>query len=166
MQKVYFDRKAHFKALAEVSTILDYTEPELLKKIPAKLLTYIKSHADKNYEVTISPAMPLEEQSLLAETKVIMALIYRNCFCTQEEKAEYDQLLAENKKRLIEEYEANKPKENAFGGMVFTPYTSANEEKVEEQKYEQQEKNTQMIEYKKENIFTKILNKLRTIFKK
>lgn len=93
MAKKYIDKKMHARALAEVSIILDCTQPELVKKIPEKLLRYIRENADRDYMIELSEDVELKDQNLLSETKIIMALIYRNCFCDEEEKREYDEIL-------------------------------------------------------------------------
>lgn len=41
----------------------------------------------------------LEDMELLPETKGLLAMIYRNYWCTEEERKEYDRILMENDRK-------------------------------------------------------------------
>lgn len=137
------------QALAEVSVILEHTNPDLVQMIPKKFLDYIWQNKDKNYEVNISSNLSLEDQEIKDETKSIMALIYRNYFCTQEEREKFDGLLNNNQieyeKALNEKYSY----ENIFKNNSL-----------------KRDENNQLIEYKEENILQKIIKKIKAFFRK
>lgn len=78
-------------ALAEVNEILEYTEPELVQKIPEKVRTFIQSYAKKEYTKHINPNISICEQPLLKETEAILSLLFRNYWATEEEKIELEE---------------------------------------------------------------------------
>lgn len=78
-------------ALAEVNEVLEYTEPELVQKIPEKVRTFIQSYAKKQYVKHIKPNISISEQPLLKETEAILSLLFRNYWATEEEKRELEE---------------------------------------------------------------------------
>lgn len=148
-------QKTYAEALAEVSVILEYTDPNLVNRIPKKLLDYIWRNKDNNYEVNICIDLGLQNQNIKKETKSIMALIYRNYFCTQEEKKDYDELLNKNQIKYEKELNAKYSYENLFKNNSINKEDNVLEETS----------NNQMVEYKEENIFKKIINKIKKFLK-
>ena len=156
--------KEYAEALAEVRFILKYTNEELVQKIPKVFWNHINDNYDKDYEVHIKLDMPLEEQNLKNDTKNLMAIIYRNYFCTPEEKKEYNDLLIQNQQKydqeLSEKYSYDNLFKNRKNGEQFEQ-NSVYQGPIEQETIKQN--NMQMIEYK-ENIFKKIFNKIKSFF--
>ena len=147
MQKI--TEKEFARALSEIDFILKNTDENLQKKIPQSFWNYIEENKDEEYQVTIDMNIPLENQNIREDTINLMAIVYRNYFCTLDEKKEYDEILNQNEQK----YQENYSYENLFKSN-----------KVEEQvQKEQQTENVQIIEYKEENIFNRILNKIKSI---
>ena len=73
-------------ALAEVDYILGITSEKLLQKIPKSLLDFIKKYKTENYQIYLNEELPLAEQSLKKETRVILSLIYRSYFCSTDQR--------------------------------------------------------------------------------
>lgn len=138
------------ETLSEIDFILKNTDENLQKKIPQSFWNYIEENKDEEYQVKIDINIPLENQNLREDTINLMAIVYRNYFCTLDEKKEYDDLLNQNEQKYQEKYSY----ENLFKSN-----------KVEEQIQEEQlSENVQMIEYKEESVFSRILNKIKCIF--
>lgn len=135
------------KALSEVDFILKYTDENLRKKVPQSFWDYIEENKDEEYQVTVDLNLPLENQNLREDTVNLMAIIYRNYFCTVDEKKEYDEILNQNEQKYQEKYSY----ENLFKSN-----------KIEEEQIE----NVQMIEYKEEAIWIKIVSKFKLFLKK
>ncbi len=85
-------------ALSQVSAILAYTE-ELKEQLPTKLIDFIESNKSINYNWEFDPCIPLEEQNLLQDTKVLLGIIYRAYMCDDDERKELDKALFENEKK-------------------------------------------------------------------
>lgn len=77
-------------ALSEVDEILNYTDEELVKKIPIQLRILISNNKNKEYKPNIDRTRPISEQELLKETKAILSLLFRSYWDTEEEKLEFE----------------------------------------------------------------------------
>ena len=143
-------------AYAEVYEILSFMEQKYVDMIPLKLLELFKEEKEKEYKPNINPTIPLDEQNLQKKTLPILAMLNLNYWCEDEnEKKELIALYAENDKRKEEELREKYNPDNLF---------KKKEQIVEGNEIKQE--NTQLIEYKEQNIFKKILNKIMNFFKK
>lgn len=154
--------KEYSEALAEVNFILEYTDKELVKKIPSKFMNYIETNADSDYKVNIQLDTPLEQQNLKEKTKDLMALIYRNYFCNEQERAEYDEILKKNQQEFDKQLSEKYSYENLFKPIK-------NEENTEEIITENNNQ-TALVDYNNmkwyKKIVFKITNWFNAIFKK
>lgn len=73
-------------ALTEVEAILKLMPKDILDKIPNSFLNFIEQKKSKSYIPNLNMELPLNEQSLLNETRAILSLIYRSYLCNDEEK--------------------------------------------------------------------------------
>ena len=143
-------------AYAEVYEILSFMEQKYVDRIPLKLLELFKEEKEKEYKPNINPTIPLDEQNLQKKTLSILAMLNLNYWCEDEnEKKELIALYAENDKIKEEELREKYNPDNLF---------RKKEQIVEDNEIKQE--NTQHIEYKEQNIFKKILNKIMNFFKK
>lgn len=88
-----------YKAFSEVYTILEYSNEEIRNKIPNDFILLIKNNKDVNHKLVLDEKKPLNEQKLLIETREILALIYRNYLCSEDERKE---LIRVNNQKLEE----------------------------------------------------------------
>lgn len=87
---------------AEVDEIFKYIDDESLEKIPQDVKTLIKVNKS-NLTVDINPNKSLNEQELLYETKVILSVLYKNYWATEEEKKQIIESEEEFKKLHLKE---------------------------------------------------------------
>lgn len=127
--------KEFAEASAEINEILKYLPKEEVEKIPSKLREFFKEVSSKDYVTNINPNMPLDKQQIKEKTKDIIALIYRNYWCSEEERKELDQKLIENDKNFEEELREKYNPDNIFKNNVTT--TKKEESEVKEAKIEQ-----------------------------
>lgn len=127
--------KEFAEASAEINEILKYLPKEEVEKIPSKLREFFKEVSRKDYVTNINPNMPLDKQQIKEKTKDIIALIYRNYWCSEEERKELDQKLIENDKKFEEELREKYNPDNIFKNNVTT--TKKEEPEVKEEKIEQ-----------------------------
>ena len=66
------------KAYAEVYEILRNIPEEDLNKIPNEVLHMLEIKRDKGYKFQLQENIEFENQKLLRETKVLLAILYRN----------------------------------------------------------------------------------------
>ncbi len=88
-----------YKAFSEIDTILEYSNEEIKNKIPNNFKQLIKNNKDINYKLVLDEKKSLNEQKLLIETREILALIYRDYLCFEDERKE---LIRVNNQKLEE----------------------------------------------------------------
>ena len=136
-------------ALCEVDDILKYTSTELVNRIPKSFLQFIKSNKSKTYISKIVPDIDINKQKLLKETEGFISLIYRKYWSSESDKTEFykaDKL----------EYELEEKEKQEKYKIDF-----------KERKLENTAQNIAVVEYKKSNnIFVRIIQKIKKLFKK
>jgi len=141
-------------AYAEVDEILNYIDDDYVKRIPLKIREFFKEERNKEYNPIIDINKSLEEQNLKRSTIVILAILNMNYWCdTDEEKREIIQSWAENEEKEEAELREKYNPDNIF----------KKKEKIQE---ENKEIITDLVQYKEPNIFKKILNKIKSLFKR
>ena len=147
-------------AYKEVYVILNNMSEEEVNKIPKDFMDMIKNNMDNDYEFEVYDDIPFEEQSVLHETKAILAYIFMNFWGTEEQKSK---IKAKFKQDLIEE-------ENAKGSYnpdeLFKNREKIIENIEDEEGSVEKTENVQLIEYKEKNIFTKIMESIKKLFKR
>ena len=122
-----------YKSFSEVIDIIEHSEKEIQQKIPDKLKQLLRENKDANYILDIDYSKDINEQELLQETREILAMIYRDYLCSDEEKKE----IIEKNKMAIDElqeqydiskiFEQRKQKDNMQEGenaLIATEKTS------------------------------------------
>lgn len=144
----------YVQAYTEVNCLLKYMPFSYINRLPEKLLTLIENQSDDFYYIEIDPGKGLTEQGFSKKAKDILAVLKYNYWSTEVEK-----------KQLLTRFYENEKKYQAELHIKYNPSEifKNKEEKTDTTKVV--EKNTQMMVYK-ENIFLKILNKIRDFFKK
>ena len=151
--------KEFAEASAEINEILKYLPKEEVEKIPSKLREFFKEVASKDYVTNINPDLPLDKQQIKEKTKDIIALIYRNYWCSEEERKELDQKLIENDRKFEEELREKYNPGNIFKNNVTT--TKKEELEVKEEKIEQS-----LVPQETEKWYQRFLDMVKRWFKK
>ncbi len=147
-------REQYFKAFAEVEQIIMLMPKGLQDKIPGKFKKLLSTWKDPNYIVTIKE--PFEEYNIMEETKIILAVIYRDFLCSKEEKREIQLRDSEKLKEYEEELRQKYNPDDLFKNKKndIQEYKNTN---IEE---------TAIVEYKEKNFLQKIFDKIKHLFKK
>lgn len=147
-------QEQYLKAFSEVEQIIALMPEGLQKKIPEKFKNILSTWKDKNYVPYIQE--PFEECNIMEETKIILAVIYRDFLCSEKEKEEIklrdSQQLQEYEKELREKYNPDDIFKNKKNNQI----------KIEETQSEE----TAMVEYKEKNFLQKLFDKIKHLFKK
>ena len=80
---------------AEMNILFRYIDDELVEKVPTKIIEFFQDIASPTYKSKIDPRVPLDEQILLPATECMLTLLYRQYWCSDEERAEIDRLIIE-----------------------------------------------------------------------
>lgn len=136
------------KIFSEVYDVLKFCSDDLFKKIPKKLIKFIDDNRDKNYITTINPYVSLEEQEIQEDTKVVLALLYRNYFADEDEKQNF---YNEDIQEIQNEENIKREKYNPDD--IFKNKEIPTTQEI-----------TSLLVVKNENIFRKILSFIKNIF--
>lgn len=151
--------KEFAEASAEINEILKYMPDEEIEKIPSKLREFFREAAIKDYVTNINPDLPLDRQQIKEKTKYIIALIYRNYWCSEEERKELDQKLIENDRKFEEELREKYNPDNIFKNNITT--TKKEEPEIKEEKIEQS-----LVVQETEKWYQRFLDMVKRWFKK
>lgn len=145
---------SYIKAYTEVNCLLEYLPQSYIDKLPKKLIELIKKQSDKQYYISIDTNKSLLEQNFSQKTKDLIAVIKYNYWSTDEERQKLKKIFYENEnkyqKELLKKYNPDDIFKNKESKADIT---------------ENIETNIQIVEYK-ENIFIRIFNKIKNIFRK
>ena len=145
------------QAFTEVLEILSYLSKDNYNKISKELINAIESNRDTDYLYYIDTTKSLEEQEMLEETKAILFNIYRDYLADNNTKQQIFNY--QNQENIIKEQIKS---QNIKINDMFTQKSKTNGDEVKDISYE----NVALIEVKpKTNIFNKILNKIKSLFK-
>ena len=143
-------------AYKEVFEILKQIPNADYNKIPKEKIELYKTMQDKNYNFKYDPSKTLDEQNVSKRAKAIIGLLFRDYWATDTQR---EKILAKQKyerQRIEEEKAQNYKYEDLFktnGTVIQQTEIKDNVEKIS------------LVEYK-ENIFTKLLNKIKSVFKR
>lgn len=137
------DAKA-YSELFEIINLLDESEKN---KIPTEIYENIKSQKSKEYINQYNTLDDINENNIEEKTAILLTSLYLDYIANNEEKKEVEDVLKENEKKLSEKYST----ENMFKNRN----KEENTQKI----------NTMITIKKKETVFTKILNKIKSLFK-
>lgn len=137
-------------AYAEVYTILQELNEEEYNKIPPEVIETIEKNRNEEYEYFLDDELELKDQQMLPETKAILFNLFRDYLATPEQKVKIIRM--QNEARQNNELK----KQQRYNIDMF-----ANRQK--EDTVQQNSEKTQIVKYK-ENIFKRILNKIKRFF--
>ena len=136
----------------EVYTILQDLDDEEYNKIPPVLIKTLEENMNKDYEYELDDDLELKDHKMLPETKAILFNLFRDYLATSEQKQKIIKM--QNEEREKNELK----KQQKYETDIFK------NKKVEQQANAIQEEKS-LIKYK-ENIFQKIIRKIKNWFKK
>lgn len=139
------------EAISETLDILNHTDIEYVKKIPNEFLKFLKENASKEYVPKLDHRLSMNDMNLKEETKNILGTIYRNWWCSKEEKEKYEEKI---QRKLIEEQEELSRKFNA--NEIFKRHNQSINTS-----YQNSTENSITIVNKKESILKRLFNKIK-----
>lgn len=143
---------------AEIDEILKNMDEKYVQKIPQKLRDLIQNEKSLDYKPNIKVDEDLNKQGLHRKTLVMLAMFNLNYWCENEEEKNNLLLLYSDNDKKMEELIPKYGPEDLFKKKAVL--------QEDEEIIGQNTQNVQMVEYKKENFFQKIINKIINVFKK
>lgn len=136
-------------AYKEIYEILKMLPKELVNAIPIKLIKFFYDNMDKNHKFNVTKESI--EENMLEETKVILAILFRDYWATQEQKEKILNFQEQEYKKYEKEIEEKYCIDNLF----------KNKTKTEENQTIQ---NEIALVNQKEKLLTKLIKKIKSIF--
>ena len=147
-------------AFSEVLEILKYIPKSDYYKIPNNMIKLFETNRNKEYSFNYDPNKTLDEQNVSKTAKIIIAILFRDYWATQEQR---EKILRK------ENYDRQKLEEEKLKKYNVDIFKNRNENLRQVEKHEtngnKKDENVQMTVYK-ENIFRKLINKIIKIFNK
>lgn len=142
--------QAYKEAFCEVNEILKYLSKEIREKIPREFIENIQNNMANSYSVEYDKTKGINEQNLKQETRAILSVIYRDYICSEDKRNE---IVQEDRKKYLA-LEENK-KLNYIDKEIFKKNSKL--EKTEEKS---------IVVIKKQSIIQKIIEKIRSFWRK
>ena len=154
------------KCLVQVDEILNYLNPEELKKIPENVRKTIKDNKDKNYTWKYDVSEKLEEQNLNRKSIAILSYLNMEYLLNDEQRKLMGQIHRVNEQKQEEEKRKQYNPENIFENKSNikedkTIQVASNESTSKESK---ESKNLAMT--KKDRWYNKIKLYIKSLFSK
>ena len=137
------------KAYAEVAEILKYLPKDEYSKIDSNFIKMLEDKKDKEYIYKLDSTKEIEKQNILKETRTVLAYVFLNYLGTEEENKIIQQKFQQD---IIND---EKKKQEIYSKDIF-----------KEKEYAYENKNKDLIVYKKENLFERIIKGIIKIFKR
>ena len=83
-------------AITEVLYILKYLPKDMTSNIPSDFLEFFNENAISTYKPDFDLSKGLDNVKLNHKTKILLAIIYRNYICSEQERLDYDKILIQN----------------------------------------------------------------------
>ena len=150
MEKTKDNVRCAYKEIYEIFKIFP---KELVNRIPKYKLDYIKQNMDESYEYNITKET-FDGKTMLDETAAILAILFRDYWETEKQKIKIINYHNTQREKMANEIKEKYDPENVF-----------KQRRIEQEKIDEKKENLSVVEYK-ENIFKKLFNKIKEIFKR
>lgn len=142
-------------AATEVLEIINHLNTNERNKIPKDFIEFLQIKSNDSYKEKIDFFTLTKGTKLKPETRSLLAIVYRDYLCDEEEKKEFDKVLEENEKKYLEEQRKKYNPDDLF---------KKEERKNEIDKIENSEVKD-LEEVKKQGFLKKIIGKIKQILK-
>ena len=164
-------------AYAEVLEVLEHMDKEYIARIPVKLLNFWKQNALKDYDYVYDENKDFKEQDISKKARVILAIVYRDCYASKEEREGILKGLAEDRIRVEEEKREKYDPEKIFdNNKELTSNELSMGQKAEVRDLGEEgykvvdegaiEDTEQAVTNVKEGLWRKIVRKMKSLFGK
>ena len=145
------------EAAVEVLDILNYTDKEDVKKIPQSFINFLTEIANKNYKANFNHNGPISGLNLRKQTRELLGFIYITWWCNEKDRNKFKSIIhSDNSKVVKTEKIENNNIDDIFKNKKELKSNVVTQNVVTEE--------ISMIEYKEENIFKRIINKILSFF--
>ena len=140
------------KAYREVLEILKYIPKDDYDKVPKYIIENMKKEQDTEYNFSVTEFECFEQQEMLEETEIILVVLYRDYWATDDDKKIISEIESLEKIKL----ESEKKEKYTPLNNVFEKVGSAQEE----------EKSNGLLPIKQESFWKKIVKRIKNFLKR
>lgn len=145
------------EAAVEVLDILNYTDKEDVKKIPQSFINFLTEIANKNYKANFNHNGPISGLNLRKQTRELLGFIYITWWCNEKDRNKFKSIIHPDTSKVVKtEKIENYNIDDIFKNKKELKSNVVTQNVVTEE--------ISMIEYKEENIFKRIINKILSFF--
>ena len=156
-----YTKEDYAKAYTELLEILKYFSKESLEKLPKENIEMYNLEKDKSYNFTYNKELELDEQNISKLTIILIANLYIQYLASDEER----NIIKERDKKELELLEEQK-RQMYNQNKIFENRKRENSKyNIEDISKTKQNENISLPIVKKQNIFTKIIEKINLKFK-
>ena len=141
------------EAIVEVLEILEYSDDNILEKIPKKLIKFWERNKSKTYKPNLDHDKSISEMNLKDKTKSILSMIYLNYLCNDAEVKEISSIINHNEEiyqtELVKNYNSQYLEKEQNIANIINKNTKSTSITIIENK---------------ESIFKKIINIIKRFF--
>lgn len=148
------------EASVDVLDILSHMSSSEQEKVSRKFVEFLKDNSSEDYVSNLDYTKSLDQMELSEEARGLIAIMYRNYWCTAEEKQALDAKFIENEVKKQEELRERFNPDNVFGNESKTESISESSSSVST------EETSIVSTDKKEGIISKIINFIKGLFSK
>lgn len=154
--------KKYAKAYTEVLEILKHIPEDELDRIPKSELQFYEDNCDKNYRYEYNQELAVDQQMISKEANTVIVALYMNYFANEAQKSIIEKILKQNsveeEKIKNEKYDVNKIFEKNQISQNSTLNDNSNDVNRENLPVS--------VDSNEQNFIKKIINKIKSIFKK
>ena len=136
------------ESISETLDILQHMDNVYIEKIPKEFTNFLYQNKSTDYIPNLDHTKKINEMNLKEQTKDLLAIIYMMYWCSEEERAEYIELLQKNEKKYQNEINEK-----------YNPDKLFSSKNIESDKQE-----NLPVEIKEKSIFKKIIAIIKKIF--
>jgi len=153
--------KEYSEAAVEVLDMLKYVNSENVKKIPTKVIKFLEDNKSKDYICNLDHTKTVEEMELKPKTEAILGFIYLRYWADEEGKKKFEQKIKENEELFLREL-----KKEFNDNDIFNNKQNIEQNLQTENVESLPEENKLLQEYKEASFVSKLLNKIKEIFRR
>ena len=109
------------EAIVEVLEILQYSDNNIISKIPKQLIEFWQRNKSTTYKPNLDHSKSINEMNLKSKTKSIITMIYLNYLCEDAEKKKINLILTDNEKKYQEELKEKYNTDNLLKNIINYP---------------------------------------------
>lgn len=106
--------KRYRNAFLEVLYIIENFNQENKARVSEKFINFLERNKSQDYVINLPKDAIKHSELLKRETKIILAIMYRDYFCNQEEKDKLDKVFMQNNEKYEAELRKKYNSDNIF----------------------------------------------------